>query len=1085
MTPYRRMFASAVAVLFVLSAAVLLFRSHKSFSTSDSASESASSRKLQAVENYGRIPLSFEPVAADGATAYVARGAGYSVAVSATETTVSLRKAGKRGDQSDGPITGALGSLPRRFAHQRDPAERVQFKLKLEGANAGALGSAENELEGKANYLLGNDPSKWRTNVPTYASVRFRGVYEGIDLVYYGNQRRLEHDFVVAPGTDPAAIRMRLEGTDAARIDGDGSLVLSASGEEVRLEKPVVYQQIDGERQQVKAEYVLRADNKLGFAIGDYDTSRTLVIDPVLTYSTFLGGSGQEIPNGIAVDPTGNVYIAGAVESADFPVMSAFQPRLSGDTDIFVAKLNASGNALIYATYIGGSEYDEASGVAVDAAGGVTLVGGTDSSNFPVQNAYQSSLANPIGAGFVTRLNPNGSALTFSTYLNGNSSQFGFGDWVNAVAVDASGSAYVTGITDSRTFPTTANAYQRAVGAVNAFISKFDATGALVYSTYLGGLGVDAGNAIAVDGEGNAYVAGSTQVSAFPTVSAFQNVAGGGNCVTSSTSTTTVPCPDGFVAKLNPQGSRLLFSTYLGGSGPDEAYGIAVDSLGSAHVTGYTQAQNFPTSNGSTQRTFGGLADSFLVKLSPTGSALVYGTYLGGSSTEFAFSVAVSSLGFAYVAGQTSSADFPVMNPYQTNRGGTTDAFLAVFDPQGLTVFSTYMGGPGFNRGTGVAVDRAGSAYITGLTRSSTFPTVNALQSSYAGGTCGTPPTTLPCYDAFISKFTDPTQNETPALASLSPGVIARGGEAFTLTVNGSKFSRNAVVRGNGSDRPTTFVNSSRLTAAIPAADIAAAGTIQITVFNPAPGGGLSAALPFVVSAGGTAPTVPAGSTVNAAGLTAGSAVAAGSIATVFGSNLASATGGNVSVQMNGVNARIFDVFPGQINFQVPWELAGQPQASLTVTVDGVTSAPSTVNLAPFAPGIFLIGQQGAVLIATEGDTLAAPVGSIPGRVSRPAGENDYITIYCTGLGDVTNRPPSGTAASGNPLSATRTTPTVTIGGVNAPVTEFFFAGLSPGFIGLYQITVQVPRGVAPGNAVPLVISVGGVTSNTAMIAIR
>src|SRR5712672_1576210 len=416
-------------------------------------------------ESYGKLPLQFE--ANRGQTQkdvrFLSRGPGYSLYLTAGEAVLVLAKPDAKAQEKS-----------------------VALRMSLVGAARKPHITGLDELPGKANYFIGKDRSKWRANVPTYAKVQYRNVYPGVDLVYYGNQRQLEYDFVVAPGADPKRIALGFKGADKLEIDAKGDLVLRAAGGEVRQHKPVVYQEIDGIRQEIDGGYVRKGANRVGFRLAAYDTARPLIIDPVLSYSTYLGGSGREKGLAIAVDRDGNAYVTGLVSSTDFPTTAgAFQPIFGGGTafgggqgfDAFVTKFDSTGSALLYSTYLGGSDDDQGLGIAVDTNGNAYVTGSTKSANFPTTaGAFQPTYGGVTDA-FVTKLDPTGSALIYSTYLGGSS-----GDEGNAIAVDAGGCAYVTGIAGSD-FPTTPGAVE-AVGAIGAFVTKLDPSGsALAYST--------------------------------------------------------------------------------------------------------------------------------------------------------------------------------------------------------------------------------------------------------------------------------------------------------------------------------------------------------------------------------------------------------------------------------------------------------------------------------------------------------------------------------------------------------------------------------------------------------------------------
>ena len=603
-------------------------------------------------------------------------------------------------------------------------------------------------LPGKSNYFLGNDPDKWRTNVPHYAKVQYKDVYPGVDLVYYGNQRQLEYDLVVRPGTDPGAITLSFEGVERLRIDAQGDLVLETQDGEIRQHKPLVYQEVDGGRQEIAGAYVLSGGRQVGFQVAAYDASRPLIIDPVLIYSTYLGDSGQDGARDIAVDSSGNIYLTGTTDSTSFPTASPIQAAIGGGSgnDAFVTKLNAAGSALIYSTYLGGSAFERGRDIAVDASGNAYVVGRTFSTDFPTASPFQAALGGTQDA-FVTKLNAAGSALVYSTYLGGSASETGF-----EIALDSSGNAYITGSTSSTDFLTASPIQAASGGGTDAFVTKLNAAGsALVYSTYLGGSGSDSGRGIAVDASGNAYVAGRTPSTDFPTASPIQAALGG-----------TGGLLDAFVTKFNAAGSALVYSTYLGGSAADFAKGIAIDTSGNAYVTGETDGStDFPTAS-PIQSTFGGgCCDGFVTKLNVGGSALVYSTYLGGSNIDDGVSIAVDASGNAYVAGRTGSTDFPTADPVQAALGGGSgsDVFVTKFNPTGSAfVYSTYHGGSSTDQVEGIAVDASGNAYVTGRTSSTDFPLLNPFMSYIGGNT-----------DAFVFKIGPPPPPPPVCTYSISP----------------------------------------------------------------------------------------------------------------------------------------------------------------------------------------------------------------------------------------------------------------------------------------------------------------------------
>lgn len=685
---------------------------------------SSPSRALD--KTYSKLPMSFEKIIGQSRAGadFIARGAGYSVLLGPGEVVLAMKK-------RDPERTS--GTFPK---HKEGAAT---IRMTLVGSGPGRA-TGEDKLPGKVNYFIGNDSTKWHRDMPTFAKVRYQNVYAGIDVVYYGNQGRLEYDFIVTPGADPGAISLSFTG---AKVDTerDGDLVLAMAGGSMSMHRPYIYQEIDGTKRPISGGYAKRADGRIGFAVGHYDTARPLVIDPVLLYSTYLGGSGNDdAANAIVVDQSGNAYVTGQTTSNDFPTQHGEQAAPGGGYDAFVAKIDPSGSTLVYSTYFGGIGDEWGTGIAVDASGQAYVVGRTNSSNLPTTaGTYQANYGGGGGDAFVAKFNANGSALIYSTYLGGN----GF-DVATSIALDPTGNAYVAGYNYAADFPTTQGAYQTASkGPYDAFIAKLNASGsALVYSTYLGGTGDDYVSGIAVDSLANAYVTGLTISSDFPMQNAPQPTFGG--------------YYDAFVTKLNAAGSALVYSTYLGGTGWDGGRGIAVDSLGNAYVAGQTGSNNFPTTPGAYQTTHGGNDDAFVAKINGSGS-LVYSTYLGGSGGEAANAIAVDQSGNAYVTGTNLNGGFPVKDALQTNPNTESfEAFVTKLAADGNTlVYSTYLGGTGNDLGLGIAVDLLGSAYVAGVTQSPDFPTTpGAYQQINAG-----------VYDAFVVK-----------IAAASVGKITGGG---------------------------------------------------------------------------------------------------------------------------------------------------------------------------------------------------------------------------------------------------------------------------------------------------------------------
>ncbi len=692
---------------------------------------------------YGQLPLAFEANQgqSDEQVRFLARGDGYSLFLTATEAVLSLRAPA--------------------------PSSTV-VRMRLVGANSQPAMTGLDPLAGTSNYLIGNDPDQWRRDVPNYARVKYTSVYPGIDLVHYGKQRQLEYDFIVGPNADPSQVALAFDGVDALAIDLEGNLILQTAHGALTQQKPVVYQDLGGRRHLVDGRYELRADDQVGFHVSSYDPTQPLVIDPVLSYSTYLGGNSNDVGHAIAVDSTGNAYVTGSTQSTNFPGASGslIQASLRGSSDVFVAKLNVAGTALVYSTYLGGSSSDIGRAIAVDSTGNAYVTGETDSPTvgagaipFPLVGPIQP-IYGLIGDAFVTKLNAAGNALVYSTYLGGSGSDRGYG-----IALDGLGNAYVTGHTNSLNFPIAA-AFQPAnasPGLYDAFVAKLNAAGsALVYSTYLGGnaneFSID-GGAIAVDSDGSAYVGGTTISPNFPGAgtSTIQATFGGGT-------------GDGFVVKFNAAGSALVYSTYLGGTTIDAVNGLALDAAKNAYVVGYTDSSNFPTAVPLQAMRNGSGNDAFVAKLNAAGSALTYSTYLGGTGGDIAYDVAVDSGGSAYVSGWTSSFNYPTFGPLQASAAGSGDAFISQLNSAGSALtFSTYWGGSsGVERGYGIALDSFANIYLAGETNSSNFPaSTGALQTSLAAFT-----------DAFVAKVS-PTPTVLRAPTNLTATSIV--GNTVTL----------------------------------------------------------------------------------------------------------------------------------------------------------------------------------------------------------------------------------------------------------------------------------------------------------------
>lgn len=686
----------------------------------DTALTSGNATQMAPGDVIAGLPVSFEANRGqiDTQVAFSARANGYRLFLTAGEAVFSFngpKNETRAEDSGAGPARG----------------ESAVVRMGFVGANRSPEIEGVGLQGGVTNYFRGSDPSAWQTNVPNYDKVYYRGLWPGIDLAFYSRaDRSVEYDFIVAPGADPGQISLTFEGAKDIHIDDGGNLAISTSAGEVVHQAPVIYQEIGGDRREVAGQYRLDGEALVGFAVGSFDNSLPLVIDPVIAYSSYLGGSLYEGAENVAVDASENVYLAGSTESTNFPTASPLQATMAGSQDAFITKVNPSGSGLVYSSYLGGgSGYSRAAGVAIDASGNAYLIGETTSPTFPVVSPFQAT----YGGGqdvFVAKVNPSGSALVYSSYLGGSA---GEANTRGGIAVDSTGAAYLTGGTSSTNFPVL-SPFQATYGGGtgDAFVTKVNPSGsALVYSSYLGGSASDGGSDIALDATGAAYLSGTTRSTNFPTASPFQATFGGcGTCVGG----------DAFVTKVNPSGSAKVYSSYLGGSDNDSAYAIAVDSVGAAYLSGSTRSTNFPTTAPFQGTHGGGLSDAFVSKVNPSGSAKVYSTYLGGSGNDSGLDVAVDPLGSAYITGQTGSTDFPTARAFQATYAGDGDAFITKMNPTGSTlVYSSFLGGSGSavvgasETGSGIALDSDGSAYVTGWTNSTDFPTKNPFQGALGG----------------------------------------------------------------------------------------------------------------------------------------------------------------------------------------------------------------------------------------------------------------------------------------------------------------------------------------------------------------
>ena len=891
---------------------------------------------------YGKLPLRFEANGGqtDPQVRFLARGARHAVFLTDRAATLALPHGG----------------------------QTVALRMSWQGARR-VTPAGEDQQPGASHYLLGGP--RFRGTVANFGRVRYRGIYAGIDLVYYGSDRQLEYDFVVAPGADPGVIRLGFSGAQSVRIDPAGDLVLTTALGELRQRRPVLYQERAGVREPVAGSYRQLANGEIGFTTGAYDRSRPLVIDPVLVYSIFIGGSGEDTGRYVATDPEGNTYVLGNTQSPDFPITpGVLRTSAAGGTDLFLTKVSPNGALFVFSTYLGGSRDDTAAGLQLAADGTIYVAGSTVSDDIPTtRNVYQRNRRSQATRlnGFVFRLNSTGSTLVWGTYFGADD------DEVTAMAVDNRGAVYLTGQSRSTNFPATANAFQVA-GFQRAFVAKLSADAQdLVYATYLGGtrsragLNDDRARAIAVDAAGNAYVGGNTTSVDFPTtLGAYQR-----QFLPQEFDATTV-----FLTKLNPEGSGLVWSTYLGGRVFDEMRAMAVSPRGEVFVTGVTRSETFPTTQNAYSRSYAsnltGEFDIFLTRMEADGTRPIYSTFIGGKERDDAFGLAIDNFGNAYICGSTLSAeDFPRTSPgLQPGPAGGQDAIVLAMNTNGeQLVFSTFLGGSVADAANAITLDRRGNVIVTGFTSSPDFQVTRGLAQFFFGGV----------RDAFLTRM-------APVYLPPDPAVSAAGFVRGPLTV----------------------------------------GQI-VTIF------GL-----------GIGPPTAAETQLDTDGRVARALA-------------------QTEVFFDEFAAPLFFVRDDQINAQVPYELGNRRTARIRVVYRGKATLDRPVDLAVSAPAIFTYAAENnrAIVLNQNGSFNSA---------TSPAAAGEVIVFFATGEGVVSPNQSTGRPAT-VPLPAPVLPVSVNIGGQRVPPGDIRYAGAAPGFVGLMQVNVVVPRST-PGR-VPLVLTVG------------
>jgi uncharacterized protein (TIGR03437 family) len=959
-----------------------------------------------------------------------------------------------------------------------------QVMLTLRHANPRARAEGLDRLPSVSNYYLGNDPKKWRTDVPHFARVQYHDVYPGIDVIYYHNaESRLEYDFIVRPGANPHLIQIAFN--RPVHTTSDGDLIVAG----LHQHRPKVYQ--DG--RQVACDYIVDHERRVQLALSRYDHTEPLTIDPVIEYSTYLGGNGNDFAKGIAVDASGSAYITGWLESPKYPNLDPFQQTSGTGRDIVVAKFAPAGDALAFYTYVGGSGLNSGEAVTLDASGNIYVTGFTQSVDFPTKNAAQSNFGGGFENAVIFKLSPAGK-LVYSTYLGGNNQERAFG-----IAVDATGAVFVSGFTFSIDFPTKNAIQPRVAGRPAAFLAKLSPTGdQFLFSTYLGGSGRNYGSGLTLDTSGNPIMVGETESIDFPLQNPLQS---------SLLSQHGSPF-NGFITKLSSAGDKILYSTYFCGAAQSALSKIALDSSGAMYVLGTTTTSGFPVKN-PIQGTFGGgLTDLVIAKLTPAGDSIVYATYFGGNDEELALGLAVDPIGNVYVTGSTYSPDFPTKNSIQPFVGSThsfkDDAFVVHISPSGSLLYSTIIGGNGSDAGTGIALDSQGRVYVTGPTNSDDFPTKNPLQATFGGGPDDmfylrlapetAPPAPFNASPATL-QFRFVIGGPTPSAQTVSVTSAGGGPRSFnpSSTVSWLKFTPSS---GTTPATLTISVDSSGLRpgpyTGLIQIDAQTSVQVNFTVLAPAPtvtgispasvpvgsdktvitisgsgfqqgavvqlngtafpttfidGGALQitldksnltqpATLPFTVvnpqsapsnpvtfTIGTPAPVFTAAGVVNAASF-AGGPVAPGEIISIFGTNLTNA------VTFDGTPATLVFSSPSQINVTMPYSIAG-PTTQLQMGARSVQ-----LQVAPSAPGIF---------------------------AAVSAGDN-IVVLYATGCGALTNDDLPRCAL---PVSVT----------VNDQPAAVLYAGIAPGLVqGANQVNIQLPDGTPSGPLV-IVLSAGDASS--------
>lgn len=928
----------------------------------------------------GPSPQEFEPNRGQTDRAYdwISRGRGYFVFLNASGAVIDMRDRQGRGN-------GIV---------------RAEFR----GANptAAAIPSGYRSL---VHYILGADSSRWITNIPRFSEISYSNVYDGIDLRHYRNDGLLEHDWIVRPGADASRIRLAFPGADSIRIDSTGNLLIRSGQAELKWHAPKSLERRSGRA--VESAWELGADHTVGFRLGKHNRNETLVIDPAIEYLTYLGRGGYDVAARSTVDAQGNLYLTGATSEGTWPTTpGAVLVDVNGvtPTNTIITKLSANGNDLIYSTILGGEGFEGGSDITLDAQGNIIITGITGSNSFPTTEGVIQRTPPPLPPSspdvtncYVTKLNPAGNAVLFSTLLGGSGL-----DVCMAVKTDREGNIYLAGSTGSNDFPTTPDVFQSrlrlgtGVVAHDIFVVKLNPTGTQrIFSTLIGGGGHDWPLAMALDATGAVYLTGATSSANFPvTPGAYQSTysGGGGN-------DDIVNQGDAFVVKLAPGGGSLAYATYVGGRRDDMGLGIAVDAQGNAIIAGNTLSTNFPVTSGALQTQFRGVGgepavpagDAFVLKLNATGTQAVFSTLLGGTLDDRATTVSLDPAGSIWVAGHTHSRDFPVTPdaPQSQNRTSTSvsnklklgDGFVASLTPDGSRLqFATYLGGSVSDFISGMAIGADGSVYVSGFTNSGDLQTTAAsYQPRFFGGIARQ----APFDDLFVARF--------GASSGVSIAAVANAASYAQNTVSPGMI---ATLAGNG------------------------IGPAQLAV-----GGAVSGRLP--TSLGGT------------------------------------------RVLFDDTPAPVIYVSSGQTSVVVPYNVNGKRTVQVVVERDGQRSAPLTVTVAAAVPALFSANAsgQGPGAFLNQDGRINTP--------QNPADQQSIVILYGTGEGAVSNTPADG-ALVDTPLPIVQQPVRVTVAGREA---EVLYAGGAPGLIaGLLQVNIKLPPNVPAGNQ-PVVLTVGTANS--------